>query len=112
MTPSSTQILATAASAYGLKPREMLGRRCVQTHIRARWLAILLFREFRPGLPKARIARALGRERTTVRHALKRADAALVSEPEFAARVTVAVARLQSLSCAGVSREAPHPCLP
>lgn len=82
------EIQERVSTAFGISRAELVGTSRAATPLRARQVAILLTREA-TDLSLPQIGRLYGgRDHSTVLNALRRAEAALVADPDLAARVT------------------------
>lgn len=88
---SGDDIIVIAAAVSGLKPREVTSARMLGTHVRARMIAALLYREATLTLSLSELARIINKDRTSVRLALGQIDAKRASVEDFDRRCTVAI---------------------
>jgi hypothetical protein len=72
--PSVRQIIKTVEERLQLPAYAVLGRRRLSSHLRARWMAIALFRHFHSRASINQIGIAFGVDHTTVMNALARVD--------------------------------------
>lgn len=80
----SAAIVESAAAVYMLKPQDIRGLERSMSHVHARWVAVYLFREFRPKLPIYLIAKVLKRDASTVSHAVAKIPQTLKDDAVFA----------------------------
>ncbi len=86
-TPLLERITRTVASAFRVKPKELLGASRLRTVLIPRQVAMYLGREVAK-LPLAVIGRHFGgRDHTTVMNAVRKIEAKILVDPEFAGRV-------------------------
>lgn len=93
---SPSLILRTAAGVYGLTPEDLISGKRSVIHVRARWIAMALFREFRPTIAKIAIGRHLHLDHTTVIYALRKIEKALTSDSDFSEKYAEAAAAIRS----------------
>jgi chromosomal replication initiator protein len=90
------QIQEQVADAFGISRAELVGSSRAATPLRARQAAILLTRES-SDLSLPQIGRLYGgRDHSTVLNSLKRAEASVAADPDFAARVAALRAAIHS----------------
>lgn len=95
MTLSSDAMIKIAATVTGLTCDDLRGKRKCRAHVRARMIAVLLYREFH-GINYSAIGRLLRKERTIGRHAIRDLDGLRATDAKFAQCCVLALRIAQS----------------
>lgn len=98
-TPRITRkvIIGCTAAVMGLTREDITGQGRFRHQVRARWVCVVLIREFEPGISRPQLGEVLGnRDHTTMIHAIRASERLLRTDPEFAAIVEACRKRVLS----------------